>query len=409
VGHAVRANYLYAGAADLYLETGDPRLLTTLEACWRNVQLKKIYITGGCGALYDGASPDGSDQQSTITRTHQAYGRNYQLPNSTAHNETCAAIGNVLWNYRMWRISDQPKYIDALENSLYNAVLAGVSLDGKRFFYTNTLRQLNSMPTDLRWSRERQEWISCYCCPPNVARTIASVGRYAYSVAPDVASVLLYGSNDLDTKLSDGSRLAISQSSNYPYDGRVQLVIRAAPARVYSLRLRIPGWCQQATLLVNGVEQPVDSVTASFNEVTRIWQPGDRIELTMDLPVQLMAAHSLVEECAGQVAVQRGPLIYCLESCDLPPQTDLLSAMIPGSSQWRMGDELGSWQFVRTLQSELWLDATPAHEVAQPLYRVYHGSKSKRFEGSLVPYFAWGNRGQSEMSVWISVQPWLIE
>jgi len=179
VGHAVRANYLYAGAADVVAETGDRTLLDPLEKIWSNVVGRKLYVTGACGALYDGASPDGSRDQKQITRTHQAYGRDYQLPNSAAHNETCAAIGNVLWNERMLRITGEAKYADVLERSLYNAVLAGVSLDGRRFFYTNTLRQLDDGP-ELRWSRRREEWISCYCCPPNVARMIAQAHTLSY-------------------------------------------------------------------------------------------------------------------------------------------------------------------------------------------------------------------------------------
>ncbi len=213
VGHAVRANYLYAGAADLYLTNRDPTLLEPLKNCWESVQQRKIYITGGCGALFDGASPDGSKDQKDITRIHQAYGRNYQLPNSTAHNETCAAIGYVLWNYRLWQITGEGKYIDALENSLINAVLAGVSLDGERYFYTNTLRQLDDMPTPLRWSRERQSWISCYCCPPNVARTIAACNRYAYATDDRTLYVLLYGSNSASAQLAGEEALLLSSTA----------------------------------------------------------------------------------------------------------------------------------------------------------------------------------------------------
>src|SRR5262249_13591094 len=174
-GHAVRANYLYAGAADVYAETGDRTLLLPLLKIWENAVFQKMYVTGACGALYDGASPDGAKDQKQIGRTHQAYGREYQLPHRTAHNETCASAGNILWNWRMLQITGEACYADVLEQVLYNAALAGVSLDGKLFFYTNTLRQLNTMPVELRWSRTRQPFISCFCCPPNVVRTIAEV------------------------------------------------------------------------------------------------------------------------------------------------------------------------------------------------------------------------------------------
>ena len=182
IGHAVRANYLYAGAADLYAETGDRGLLESAEPRFgRTRSEKKVYITGGCGALYDGASPDGSSDQSSIARVHQAYGRNYQLPNITAHNETCAAIGSVLWSWRMFQGTGEARYVDVLETALYNAVLSGVSLDGTNYFYINPLRQVEPLPTKLRWPRQRVPFISSYCCPPNVLRTIAEVGGYAYS------------------------------------------------------------------------------------------------------------------------------------------------------------------------------------------------------------------------------------
>ena len=165
VGHAVRANYLYAGAADLYLETGDKSLWKPLNAIWDNVTQKKVYVTGACGALYDGASPDGSAAQGQITRIHQAYGRNYQLPNTTAHNETCAAIGAIMWNWRMYLATGEAKYIDWLELAMYNAVMSGISLDGTNYFYVNPLRNVHPLPNELRWSRSRVPFIVSYCCP----------------------------------------------------------------------------------------------------------------------------------------------------------------------------------------------------------------------------------------------------
>ena len=180
VGHAVRATYLYAGAADIYAETGDKSLLPVLQSAWDDLVSHKLYITGGCGALFDGASPDGSPEQESITRVHQSFGRNYQLPQTTAHNETCAAIGSIFWNWRMLQITAEAKFADLVEQTLYNSVLAGVSLDGMSFFYTNTLRQLNPMPVDLRWNRRREKFTGCFCCPPNVVRTVAESATYAY-------------------------------------------------------------------------------------------------------------------------------------------------------------------------------------------------------------------------------------
>lgn len=401
VGHAVRANYLYAGAADLFLETKDQSLWKALDSCWSSVQGKKIYITGGCGALYDGASPDGSSKQSSITRVHQAYGRNYQLPNSTAHNETCAAIGNVLWNFRMLQISGDAKYADALENSLYNAVLAGVSLDGERFFYTNTLRQLNEMPASLRWSRERKEWISCYCCPPNVARTVAGVGRYAYLADGSTASVLLYGSNRLDTQVNEGSRLTLVQRSDYPADGNVRITFENVPTDAYTLRLRIPGWCPAATLRINGQDYSGSAAPGTFVELTRDWAAGDVVDLQLEMPTKLMSAHPLVEECAGQIAVMRGPLVYCLESADLPADTQLAAVSIPADVDWRVEPGHDVLQGLNVLRGEVLVDEA-IHDAS--LYRQWKSPKSGRFACEMIPYFAWGNRGQVEMSVWIPVR-----
>lgn len=176
LGHAVRANYLFAGAADLFAETGDAATWAMLERVWTNVVQEKLYITGGCGALHDGASPDGSKDQKHITRTHQAYGRDYQLPNTTAHNETCANIGNVLWNWRMFLDTGEARFMDVAELALYNSVLSGGSLDGTNFFYTNPLRVTDPMPVELRWSRTRVPFVSSFCCPPNLVRTLAEIG-----------------------------------------------------------------------------------------------------------------------------------------------------------------------------------------------------------------------------------------
>ena len=225
VGHAVRANYLFAGAADLCAECGDEDLWEPLERIWANVVQKKMYITGGCGALYDGASPDGSRDQGSISRVHQAYGRNYQLPNATAHNETCANIGNVLWNWRMFLVSGEAKYVDVLELALYNSVLSGVDLGGTNYFYTNPLRQLDEMPVELRWSRTRVPFVTSYCCPPNLVRTIAGVGGLAYGKSEDALWVNLYGSNSLRTRLS-GNPLAVVQESAYPWDGGVKIIVK---------------------------------------------------------------------------------------------------------------------------------------------------------------------------------------
>ncbi|MEQ1830948.1 MAG: beta-L-arabinofuranosidase domain-containing protein, partial [Pirellula sp.] len=246
VGHAVRANYLYAGVADLVSETGDQALLDTLKTIWDDVNRSKLYVTGACGSLFDGASPDGSSSQKSITKTHQAYGRPYQLPNSTAHNESCATIGNILWNWRMLEITGDAKYGDVLELAMYNGLLATVSMDGSSYFYTNTLRQLDKMPTELRWSRERKPFISCYCCPPNILRTIAQSQIYAYGKSKNELWVHLYGSNRVQTKDENGDPIELVQETEYPANGRVHMRFTQAPTSVYSLKLRIPKWAKHA-------------------------------------------------------------------------------------------------------------------------------------------------------------------
>ena len=248
VGHAVRATYLYAGIADLYAETGAEDLWRPLTAIWSNFAAKKMYVTGGCGALYDGASPDGSRDQGSITRVHQAFGRNYQLPNATAHNETCANIGNVLWSWRMFLASGDAKYIDVVELALYNSVLSGVSLGGTDYFYTNPLRRQDVAPVELRWSGARVPFVTSYCCPPNVARTIAEAGGYAYGKSERTVWVNLYGSSILDTTLADGSRVRLEQQTKYPWDGEVRIVVAEAPPGSLRLKLRVPSWTASATL-----------------------------------------------------------------------------------------------------------------------------------------------------------------
>jgi DUF1680 family protein len=403
VGHAVRANYLYAGAADLYAETGDRTLLGPLQTLWENVTQKKLYVTGGCGAVYDGASPEGSADQSQITRTHQAFGRNYQLPNATAHNETCASVGNLLWNERMLAITGEAKYADELERTLHNAVLAGVSLDGARFFYTNTLRQLDNMPVPLRWSRQRQPWISCFCCPPNVARTIARVHELAYGRSPGTLWVHLYGGNTLDTTLPEHGRVQLTQTTTYPWDGKVSFRLEATPAAAWGLRLRVPAWAAGATLAVNGKACSTKPAAGSYAEIRRTWMAGDTVELVLPLRTRLLQSHPLVEETRNQVAVRRGPMVYCLESVDLPAGTALASISVAKEIDWT--PEPGPTALGQLTALSGKLIATDEPGWGRELYRDLPKAHSTPVSTRLIPYFAWGNRGSSEMTVWLPLRP----
>ncbi len=399
IGHAVRANYLYAGAADLYAETGDRTLLVPLQRIWDDVISRKMYVTGACGALFDGASPDGSKDQKTISRIHQAYGRDYQLPNSTAHNETCASIGHALWNWRMLQITGEARFADVLELVLYNALLAGISLDGTRFFYVNTLRQLDRMPVELRWSRTRQPFISCFCCPPNVVRTIAEVGNYAYGKSDGRLWVHLYGGNTLDTELVGGARLKLSEETDYPWDGRVTITIEAAPSQALSLMLRIPAWTKDAALSLNGRPLQTRMEPGTYAEVNRAWSAGDVLALTLPMPVRLVQAHPLVEETRNQVAVQRGPVVYCLESVDLANGIRVSEVEIPRTMALGPRFDAGLLGGLSVLEGRA--VARREADWNGELYRELPITAPDAIDLRLIPYFAWGNRGRSEMTVWM--------
>ncbi len=399
VGHAVRATYLYAGIADLFAETGDRELLSSLDAIWNNLVEKKLYITGGCGALYDGASPDGSKDQGSITRVHQAFGRNYQLPNTTAHNETCANIGNVLWNWRMFLANGDAKHIDMIELALYNSVLSGVSLRGTDFFYTNPLRQSHGAPVNLRWSGGRVPFVTSFCCPPNVARTIAESGHYAYGKSDRTIWINLYGSNTLDTNLADKSRVRLKQESEYPWSGSVLITVQECDSEPVRLKMRIPGWATSATLKVDGELVETKLVPGTFVSIERIWRPGTVIKLDLPMPPQRIESHPFVEETRNHLAIKRGPIVYCLESFDIPEAISLFDLRIPLDVKLIPRFDANFLGGVTVLEGNL--VATGAVDWKGKLYREFKESEAKPIPVKLIPYYSWSNRGASEMSVWI--------
>ena len=300
MGHAVRSNYLYAGVTDVYAETGEDQLMKNLTSIWKDIVTRKMYVTGACGALYDGTSPDGTCYEpDSIQKVHQSYGRPYQLPNSTAHNETCANIGNMLFNWRMLEVTGDAKYADIVETALYNSVLSGVSLDGKKYFYTNPLRISADLPYTLRWPKERTEYISCFCCPPNTLRTVCQAQNYAYTVTPNAVYCNLYGANTLATTLKETGKIGLVQETEYPWEGAVKLTVTEAPKpskkKAFSLFRRVPDWCEKATLKVNG--EPVQGTwkANTYAEVNRIWKKGDCVEWVMDMPVKLLEANPLAD------------------------------------------------------------------------------------------------------------------
>ena len=399
MGHAVRANYLYAGVADVYAETGEAQLMKNLTSIWNDIVNRKMYVTGACGALYDGTSPDGTCYEpDSIQKVHQSYGRAYQLPNSTAHNETCANIGNMLFNWRMLESTGDAKYADIVETALYNSVLSGVSLDGKRYFYTNPLRLSDDFPYTLRWPRERQEYISCFCCPPNTLRTICEAQNYAYTVSENALWCNLYGQSELTTKLGKHD-LEVSQVTGYPYDGKVMLTFRAVPKKQeMALHLRIPAWCDRATVKVNGevVDVPVKANT--YATLNRVWKKGDVVELDMEMRVKLMESNPLVEETRNQVVVKRGPLVYCLEGMDVADGRRIDDVLIPSTIQFTPTEITIDGSKMIALDGEARLmDEASWNNV---LYREV-GKADRTVKIRLIPYFAWGNRGKSEMTVWM--------
>ena len=396
-GHAVRANYLFAGVADLYAETGDTTLLHTLDLMWDDVVNEKMYVTGGCGALYDGLSQEGiSYKPDSIQKIQQAYGKDYQLPNKTAHNETCANIGNVLWNWRMFLLTGESKYIDVLELSLYNSVLSGISLDGNKFFYTNPLEASKDYPYDLRWSGGRQKYISkSNCCPPNTIRTIAEVNDYMYSVGQDGLYINMYGDNELSTELHNGTKIKLEQTTNYPWDGKIVVTVKDLSSASEKIHFRIPGWCKNYAVIFNGKGKEVYKVVDGF--ITRDMKKGDKIELTLDMPAILLESNPLVEETKNQVTVKRGPIVYCLESADLPNQ-NIFDVMIPATIKLQpvpmkidIGNVMALTGEARLLQNSNWKNT---------LYKEVN-TTSTAIKIKLIPYYAWANRGQTDMTVWM--------
>jgi DUF1680 family protein len=356
VGHAVTGTYLWCGAADLYMETGERALLAALERIWQSTR-RRTYITGGACALHAGQSTRGDE-------VHEAFGADYELPNRTAYNETCANIGYAMWNWRMLQITGDAKYADLMETVLYNSGLSPLSADGRHFFYANPLAWdgRDGWPTK-HYTGTRWFVHSCYCCPPQVARTIAGLGRWLYSVSPDTVWVHLYAGNKLRTKLPDGSTVALTQQTDYPWDGHVKITITEAPPHPWALKLRIPAWAERAALKVNG--KPAAAKPGSYATVRRNWSVGDVVELDLPLAVRVVRPHPKMEDCRGRVAVVRGPVVYCHER----PQGQPCVTLPPN------------------------VRLTPRRENGVVVLT------GENF--TLIPYYTWANHGPSFMDVWI--------
>lgn len=391
VGHAVTGTYLWCGAADLYMETGERALRAALERIWESAALRRTYVTGGACALHAGQSTRGDE-------VHEAFGVDYQLPNRLAYNETCANIGNAMWNWRMLQISGDAKYAEVMERVLYNSALSAVSADGRNFFYANPLAW-DGRPgwptkhyTETRWFVH-----GCYCCPPQVARTIAGLGRWAYSTSPDAVWVHLYGGNRLDTKL-----LKLTQTTDYPWDSRITFAIEAAPSKPVALMLRVPSWAGGATVRVNGRRADAEPKPSAYLGLKREWRAGDKVELTLPMKPRLIEANPLVEANRNQLAVMRGPVVYCMESVDLPAGVKLSEARLPRRMQLtaaREKNKLGDVVVIRATATRV---RQPDWDVQ--LYRDASLRKAEKLPVTFIPYYAWANRGVSEMSVWLPAE-----
>ena len=373
VGHAVRAMYLASGMADLVAETGDEPLRKACRALWESAALRKLYLTGGVGARHHG----------------EAFGRHYELPNESAYAETCAAIALVFFSHRMLQIEADGRYADVMERALYNGVLSGMSLDGMKYFYVNPLASAGD--------HHRQPFFGCACCPPNLARLLASLGTYAYSAADDALYVHLYAAGQAAADVA-GWHVSLTQETDYPWDGTVALRLAMDGRARFSLCLRVPGWCTKWQLKVNGKSVPA-RLRRGYITIRRVWQDGDRATLALAMPVERIVAHPLVADDAGRVALQRGPIVYCLEQCDHP--APVRSMTLPDKAR------LTARPAPRLLGGCVVIEGTgrtpaPSGWKADLYRRAAEVGRDQPTRLRAVPYFLWDNRKAGAMTVWMA-------
>ncbi len=377
-GHAVRALYLCAGAADIFMETGDVALLQTLETVWQHTVTRRSYVNGGIGSRHEG----------------EAIGSDYELPNASGYGETCAAIASVMWNWRMLQITGSGLYADVMEHTLYNAVLPGVSLDGTTYFYTNPLANDGT--------HRRQPWFECACCPPNIARTLASLPGYCYSVSPEGVWVHLYARNDAKLTLPDGREIMLDQTTRYPWHGAITIELASVPTdNTFSLFLRIPAWCEDgARLVINSDVYTGELIPGTYLEIRRAWQLGDMLVLTLPMPVRRIESHPNIVENHGHVALQRGPILYCVEGVD-QPNIDL-DTLVLTENDFHADYEPETLSGVVVLRGHA-ATMTRPQAWQQQLYRTYKPARllQTRVPLTAIPYFAWANRAAAPMRVWL--------
>jgi DUF1680 family protein len=390
-GHAVRAMYLYSGMADVAALTGDKEYLSAIDKIWDNMVGKKMYVQGSIGAVGDG----------------ERFGANYELPNATAYNETCAAIGNVFWNERMFLLHGDSKYIDVLEKTLYNGLISGVGLDGKSFFYTNAM-QIHDGFNHPDIERERAGWFTCSCCPTNVVRLMPSIPGYIYAQNGNDVFVNLFISGTGDIKVNNKA-LQITQQNNYPWDGALAFTINPASAMDMNLKIRIPGWAQnkaipsdlyayqqastqKVTIKLNG--KPVDyQMQNGYAVISKKWKKGDKVEMNLPMDVQRVIANDKLPEDGGKVALQRGPIMYCAEWKDNDGKA--ANIIVPKTTT-----------FTSEYKADLLNGVTVLKAEVREVNVDSNGQNISTADKTLtaIPYYAWANRGKGEMTVWFPQQ-----
>lgn len=387
-GHSVRAAYLYSGVADIVAETGDPELREVMRSIWDDLTEHQMYITGGLGPAH----------------TNEGFTFDYDLPNETAYAETCASIALVFWAHRMFHIDPDSRYIDVMERALYNGVISGVSYEGAHFFYANPLASFPKVNPYERWSGitsaehyRRSEWFDCACCPPNLARMVASVNAYFYSVEAATLYVHLYNQSNATIEIA-GNSVQLTQDTAYPWDGDIRFTVGVTEPASFELALRIPDWCHSYQLEVNGAPVTPD-VVRGYARLQRTWANGDTVRLSLAMPVERIAPHPDIRQDAGQIALQRGPVVYCLEEVDngshlanvvIPAESSLTAAFdadLFGGAGVITGDAV-------RVEPENWRGG---------LYQPESQIRKTRtpFTFRAVPYFLWANREPGEMRVWL--------
>lgn len=373
VGHAVRAMYLYSAMADLATEYNDDSLTAALETLWADLTHKQMYITGGIGPA----------------EANEGFTDYYDLPNDTAYAETCASVGLVFWASRMLGRGPQRRYADTMEQALYNGAITGLSTDGQTFFYDN--------PLESTGGHHRWTWHPCPCCPPNIARLVASLGAYIYAVADDEIAVHLYAQSTARVDLANGASFTLTQHTDYPWSGAVRITIEPAAPAAFAVSLRIPAWCRGASLTINGEACDLSGNTVDgYVRLQRTWRPGDTVALDLPLEPRLLRAHPAVRQDAGRVAVMRGPLVYCLEGADNGA----------GLNSILLQQGLGRAQTatIADLRGAIAIDVPVLRETATAWGDALYAEQPQAIEAGqarLVPYHLWDNRSPGEMLVWL--------